>query len=237
MDTNTIFILISTVMAILASCLSMYLTYKNSKEISRRAIEAETKAVLSFQRERQENIVYDAQDRLLATPVRFTESNHLFFEYDEKIHLSNKVYDNSFFQNLGLNPNELYVKENKIMCLMPFHERFEKTRRHLQSTCESEGFDFVRSDDKFETGNILRHIVKNLLEAQIIIALLDGKSPNVTYEVGIANALGKPVILVAKLSQKNQIPFDLKTERFILYKTYVDLDKNLKDVLNNLKKK
>lgn len=231
---ESIFIAISSICAILATSISLLLTYKTTKHISERIEEAKTKAVLSYQRERQENLVYDAQERLLSTPVRFTESNHLFLSYNGSLHLSNAIRDNSFFQNLGIDSTQLRVKPNKVMCLMPFHERFNKTRNHIQDACEKEGFTFVRSDDQFETGNLLRQIVRHILEAQVIVALLDGKSPNVTYEIGIANALGKPVILIAKMSQKNEIPEDLRPERLVLYKTMVDMKKTLRKILKKL---
>lgn len=231
MGMESIFIAISCVCATVAASISLYYTYKTTKRISEKFEESKIKAVLSFQRERQENFVYEAQEKLLSTPVRFTESNHLFLSYNGSLHLSNTLRDNSFFQNLGLDATQLSVVPNKVMCLMPFHERFDKMRNHIQEVCEKEGFTFVRSDDQFETGNLLRQIVKHILEAQVIVALLDGKSPNVTYEIGIANALGKPVILIAKLSQKNEIPEDLRPERLVLYKTMTDMKKTLHKVL------
>lgn len=234
MEMESIFIAISCICAVVAAFTSLYSNYKITKRISQKVEDAKTKAVLSFQRERQESFVYEAQEKLLSTPVRFTESNHLFLSYNGVLHLSNSLRDNSFFQNLGIDPTQLSVKPNKVMCLMPFHERFDKTRNHIQEVCEREGFTFVRSDDQFETGNLLRQIVRHILEAQVIVALLDGKSPNVTYEIGIANALGKPVILIAKLSQKNEVPEDLRPERLVLYKTMTDMKKTLRGVLKKL---
>jgi hypothetical protein len=53
------------------------------------------------------------------------------------------------------------------------------------------------------------------------LADLTGKNPNVFYELGLAHALAKPVVLVAETME--DIPFDLRALRIILY------DKNAPD--------
>lgn len=49
----------------------------------------------------------------------------------------------------------------------------------------------------------------------MILADLTGKNPNVFYEVGLAHATGKPVILISQ--DMNDIPFDLRGLRIIEY--------------------
>ncbi|HKS40840.1 MAG TPA: hypothetical protein VJX74_09545, partial [Blastocatellia bacterium] len=51
--------------------------------------------------------------------------------------------------------------------------------------------------------------------AQLIIADLTGMNPNVFYDVGYADALGKTVILL--IQQGDDIPFDLQSQRHINY--------------------
>jgi hypothetical protein len=41
------------------------------------------------------------------------------------------------------------------------------------------------------------------------------RNPNVFYELGLAHAIGKPAILVAKTEE--DIPFDLRHVRVIVY--------------------
>lgn len=58
-------------------------------------------------------------------------------------------------------------------------------------------------------------------EADIVLADLTGKNPNVFYELGLAHAISKPVILVTE--SEEDIPFDLRAIRIIKY------DKNIHD--------
>src|SRR5207302_8589290 len=51
--------------------------------------------------------------------------------------------------------------------------------------------------------------------AKVLVAELTGKNANVFYELGLAHALGKPVILVSETI--DDVPFDLQPLRVILY--------------------
>ena len=73
------------------------------------------------------------------------------------------------------------------------------------------------------------------MKAQIVVAVLDGRNPNVYYEVGIAHSVGKPVILIAAENRKEEIPFDLKQHRFIFYNSMNDLQEKLTDALNYIR--
>lgn len=73
-----------------------------------------------------------------------------------------------------------------------------------------------------------------MFDAQLIVAVLDGKNPNVFYEIGIAHSIGKTVILIANMSRIDEIPFDLRSDRLLLYSNPNDLSKKLSDVLKNI---
>jgi hypothetical protein len=49
----------------------------------------------------------------------------------------------------------------------------------------------------------------------VLIAELTTKNPNVLYELGLAHALEKPVVLIA--SNEDDVPFDLRHIRVIIY--------------------
>jgi len=55
------------------------------------------------------------------------------------------------------------------------------------------------------------------------------RNPNVLYELGIAQAMDKPVIMISK--QSENIPIDIKSRRFIIYKDLQQLRTNLKNEL------
>lgn len=83
------------------------------------------------------------------------------------------------------------------------------------------GLEPHRADDLFRPSTIVNDIWSYTKRAKLLLADLTGKNPNVFYELGLAHALGKPVILVAE--SMDDIPFDLRALRIILY------DKNAPD--------
>ena len=65
------------------------------------------------------------------------------------------------------------------------------------------------------TDNILARILNQIAKADLIIADMTERNPNVFYETGYAHALGKTVILLTLRS--DDIPFDLRQYPHIVY--------------------
>jgi Nucleoside 2-deoxyribosyltransferase len=62
---------------------------------------------------------------------------------------------------------------------------------------------------------ILDRIFNQISKADVIVADMTGRNPNVFYEVGYAHALGKIVILLTQ--NTDDIPFDLKHRQHTVY--------------------
>jgi hypothetical protein len=78
------------------------------------------------------------------------------------------------------------------------------------------GLTPVRADDEiFGTGKVIDQIWRGINAADVLVAELTTKNANVFFELGIAHALQKPVILVS--SNQDNVPFDLRHIRVILY--------------------
>jgi hypothetical protein len=74
----------------------------------------------------------------------------------------------------------------------------------------------MRADaDIFGTGKIIDQIWDGINVAKVLVAELTSRNPNVFYELGLAHALDKPVVLVS--SNEDDVPFDLKHIRVIYY--------------------
>lgn len=74
----------------------------------------------------------------------------------------------------------------------------------------------VRADAEiFGTGKIIDQIWTGINNARVLVAELTGRNPNVLYELGLAHALHKPVVLVS--SNKDDVPFDVQHVRVIYY--------------------
>jgi nucleoside 2-deoxyribosyltransferase len=54
-----------------------------------------------------------------------------------------------------------------------------------------------RADSLFGPGNIINEIWALVRDAKVLVAELTDKSPNVFYELGLAHALGKPVVMLS----------------------------------------
>jgi hypothetical protein len=80
------------------------------------------------------------------------------------------------------------------------------------------GLRAVRADaDIFGTGKIMDQISSGINTAKVLVAELTTRNPNVFYELGLAHAKEKPVVLVS--SNEGDVPFDLKHIRVIYYDT------------------
>jgi hypothetical protein len=74
----------------------------------------------------------------------------------------------------------------------------------------------VRADaDIFGTGKIIDQVWRGINNAKVLVAELTTRNPNVFYELGLAHALNKPVVLVS--SNEPDVPFDLQHIRVIYY--------------------
>jgi hypothetical protein len=81
---------------------------------------------------------------------------------------------------------------------------------------EKAGLRPVRADAEiFGIGKIIDQIWTGINSAKVLVAELTSRNPNVFYELGLAHALEKPVVLVS--SNELDVPFDLKHIRVIYY--------------------
>ncbi|MDB5262227.1 MAG: hypothetical protein JWQ14_1508 [Adhaeribacter sp.] len=78
----------------------------------------------------------------------------------------------------------------------------------------------TRGDKIAEIGRITLQVAAKLNCSDVVIADLTGLNPNVMYELGVRQALGRPCILMAQVGQS--LPFDLLDFRTIFYQ--LDLD-------------
>lgn len=81
---------------------------------------------------------------------------------------------------------------------------------------EKAGLTPIRADNEiFGTGKIIDQVWSGINSAKVLIAELTDRNPNVFYELGLAHALQKPVVLIS--SNEKDVPFDLHHIRVIYY--------------------
>ena len=100
--------------------------------------------------------------------------------------------------------------------LMPFGAEFDDTYKlGIKEIATSLDVVAERVDEQSFSETILERIYRQIESADFIIADMTGRNPNVFYEVGYAHAKKKPVILITR--EANDIPFDLKHHRHLIY--------------------
>jgi hypothetical protein len=104
--------------------------------------------------------------------------------------------------------------------IMPFGGWFDEYYTSIyKPAIISAGLNPCRADDLNRPSSIINDIWEYTKSANLILADLTGKNPNVFYELGLAHALAKPAILIAE--SMDEVPFDLQSLRVLVY------DKNL----------
>lgn len=99
---------------------------------------------------------------------------------------------------------------------MPFSSVFEDAYRlAIKPACEAAGAYTERVDEQIFSGSILERIYNQISKADLVVADLSERNPNVFYEVGYAHAIGKTTILLTRNTE--DIPFDLKHFPHIIY--------------------
>ncbi len=103
--------------------------------------------------------------------------------------------------------------------IMPFGEGFDEIYNFfLVEALAEAGYEVRRADDIHSSQNILKDIVRGIAESHLVVADLTDSNPNVYYELGLAHALCRPVLLLTQ--DINELPFDLRSYRVIAYKTH-----------------
>jgi len=120
---------------------------------------------------------------------------------------------------------------------MPFEESFDDIYKiGIRESCEGAGAYCERVDEQIFHERILDRIYNQIAKADLVIADMTGRNPNVFYEVGYAHALGKTTILLT--TKAEDIPFDLKHFPHIVYgnslsELRTQLTKRVKWVVDN----
>lgn len=97
----------------------------------------------------------------------------------------------------------------------PLGDYYEKI---YKPAIEKAGLTPMRADtDIFATGKIMDQVWTGINAAKVLVAELTSRNPNVFYELGLAHALKKPVVLVS--AKEEDVPFDLQHIRVIYYDT------------------
>lgn len=103
-----------------------------------------------------------------------------------------------------------------VYVIMPFAAKMRPIYAdHIRPVVEGLGYKCMRGDDELSTHVVMDDIWRHITSARLLVAECSGRNPNVFYEIGIAHAVGMPVIILAQ--DGADVPFDVKHIRFIQY--------------------
>jgi hypothetical protein len=111
------------------------------------------------------------------------------------------------------------VESGRCFVLMPFAPQYAEVYDTIVEAIEGPDLNFEcsRADELFGGGHILEDILRLIGTAEIVIADVTGRNPNVFYELGIAH-MAKDLANVLILAQTmDDVPFDLRHYRCTKY--------------------
>lgn len=227
MEISTIGIISTLLLSVIITALAFFL----SKRLKKRSYDnIENKATLESLRNALEKQMYIINDRLIQNEERWKDVNHLLLQNDYKnnntpISNSRQTYYSDFLKANGIEENDLLIDNKLIFVITPFNDKFYDDYQTIREVCKSLGFNCLRGDETYFKGDIFPEILKLITKSNLIIANINGRNANVMYELGIAQAMDKPVLLVSK--DPGSLPIDIKSKRFLIYSDY----KELKDLI------
>jgi hypothetical protein len=108
------------------------------------------------------------------------------------------------------------------MVIMPFDEDHDPLYDEvIVPALEKADFRPIRTDRLNMTGNIVDTIHQAILNCDCAVAVLNNQKPNVMYELGLAHAHQKPVVMLAEGSTP-KLPFDIVNHAVITYPEIAD---------------
>ena len=168
--------------------------------------------------------------RLLITEERWRDVNHLVMSAAERTPIitgkTERVVLTKFLRSFELGDRDLKIERDLVFVLTSFHSDFYETFITVVEVYRELG---LRGDEEHVGGDLLRHILKLLVKALIVVANIDGRNANVFYELGVAQAIGKSTILIS--SSVPEMPLDVRNRKIVVWKTSKDLRDTLKTEL------
>lgn len=123
--------------------------------------------------------------------------------------------------------------KSHVFVAMPFSKELEDVFFFgIQSPVNTAGLLCERMDMVAFTGDILDKVKARIESAALVIADLTGANPNVYLEVGYAWGKGRPTLLLSKKTE--ELKFDVRGQRCIVYDSIFDLANKLNQDLSAL---
>jgi len=187
-------------------------------------------------RESLEKQIIQLQDKLSNTEEQWKSSYHLILSSQSKVKDGNDpaIHNLLFLKNFGLSEEDFIIDKSLVFYLTSFSTEYKKTYEVCKSVCNEMSLNLLRGDETQSIGDIFSQILRLIVKSSFIIVNIDGKNPNVFYELGIAHTLGKNIMFISK--RGNEMPFDVRQYRTLFYNKEEELKDTLSDSITNFNK-
>lgn len=228
MDRIYIFIvilLIATIVSELTTIFTLKLKTNSTKEAYK------LDKLMKYNKKRkelEEEINLLTKELMKSDLSQYLDVNGLVFKGQNAIERNESINYSAFLKQFGLQNDEIEIRKNSAVFLTPFTEDGEILFRKCQRTLGDIDIFLQKTDNIVEKEDILMNIVSLIVQSEIVIVNINGRNPNVYYELGIAHAIGKPTILLSHVEfDENKIAFDIRQKRVIMYRSWDDLERQL----------
>jgi hypothetical protein len=117
-----------------------------------------------------------------------------------------------------------------VFVAMPFAQEFDDLYHYgIQGGVNAAGYLCERADLAAFTGDVIAFVKDRISTADLVVADLSAANPNVYLEVGYAWGKGVPTVLIAR--DADELGFDVRGQRCLIYKNIRDLETRLKKEL------
>ena len=115
--------------------------------------------------------------------------------------------------------------------LLPHVDEFREIYKYaIRPAMEANGLVVKKAEDIYRPGSILAQVWQEILTSEVIVADVSDRNPNVIYELGLCYGVRRcPILLVRDPSE---LPFNLRSLRYIEYKNTASGTADLKDTLS-----
>jgi hypothetical protein len=104
--------------------------------------------------------------------------------------------------------HEVYVDVPRCFVVMPFRKEFDSVFAVIEDALQQTGIECYRADKELQVGKLAANVVQSIQKAGLVIADISYENPNVYYELGIADTLGRDVLLIYDANILKNIPAD-----------------------------
>lgn len=151
-------------------------------------------------------------------------------DFDKKRNIKNVTPDaTEKLRSVGFASNS----KKHAFVAMPFRKDMEDIYDYgISSAVRESGFLCERADLSTFTGDVMQWVRERIKSASLLIADLTGSNPNVYLEVGFAWGTGVPTILL--VNDSDNLKFDVRGQRCIIYKRIKDIEEKLTKEIKEL---